>query len=362
MRSYLPDDHPSKGEEIGAEPSPGPYIDTLLDVAEVCDRVLAPHGSLVVELGDTYSGSGGAGGDYNAEGLREGQAKFAGSGRRDKTEWPLPKSLCMIPEAFRMSLVYGRNPITGRVTEPWRVRNVVRWCRPNPPVGALADKFRPATSDMVVACKARDRWFDLDAVRNDNPRVGETYGRSLNKGNAGFHTADKIDAEQNENGSPPLDWWEITTEPFKGSHYATWPERLLMRPIEAMCPREVCTVCGEPRRRMVDSTEWTICECGGRFRRGVVLDPFAGSGTTLAVAFGYGRDAIGIDIDARNADLARERVGMWLEVKEHAARSTETAHGSRPDQNGGKGRDTWGRNPTREVVDVPLDFKRPEPA
>src|SRR2546430_8987375 len=39
--------------------------------------------------------------------------------------------------------------------------------RPNPPVGALGDKFRPGTSDMVVACKGGRRWFDLDAVRTD---------------------------------------------------------------------------------------------------------------------------------------------------------------------------------------------------
>jgi hypothetical protein len=56
-------------------------------------------------------------------------------------------------------------------------------------------------------------------------------------------------------------------------------------------------------------------DCGhDNYRRGVVLDPFAGSGTTLAVATGLGRDAVGIDLDDRNAWLARERVGMFLEV------------------------------------------------
>jgi DNA modification methylase len=49
----------------------------------------------------------------------------------------------------------------------------------------------------------------------------------------------------------------------------------------------------------------------------VVLDPFAGSGTTLEVATGHGRDAIGIDIDERNAELARARVGMFLTVEHH---------------------------------------------
>jgi DNA modification methylase len=39
------------------------------------------------------------------------------------------------------------------------------------------------------------------------------------------------------------------------------------------------------------------------WRSDLVLDPFAGSGTTLMVALGHGRDPIGIDIDSRNADL-----------------------------------------------------------
>ncbi len=67
---------------------------------------------------------------------------------------------------------------------------------------------------------------------------------------------------------------------------------------------------------------WSCPHCGcdelsyveDHWRNGVVLDPFAGSGTTLAVATGHGRDAIGIDLDARNADLARERIGMFLTV------------------------------------------------
>src|SRR3970040_2536591 len=64
LRSYLPADHPDKALEGGSQGTPGEYIDWLIDVVEACDRVLAPHGSFVVELGDTYSGSGGSGGGY----------------------------------------------------------------------------------------------------------------------------------------------------------------------------------------------------------------------------------------------------------------------------------------------------------
>ena len=352
LRSYLPDDHPDKAKEIGSEPTPAEFIDTLLRLTAEWERVLAPHGSIAVELGDTYAGSGGGGGDYLPGGMREGQQQFAGSAstmresnaahwrqkNKQRDAWPLDKSMCGIPHLYHLSLAYGRNLLTGEESPAgmWRVRNVVAWCRPNPPVGALGDKYRPATSYITIATRARDRWFDLDAVRNQASgpvrmqRVGEaSASRGVSGGDSG--NPDKERASHNPAGSPPLDWWEVPTEPYKGSHYATWPRRLLTRPIESMCPREVCTACGEPRRRLVDveglqgkrppmpeitrtTTGWSDCGCGAPFRTGIVLDPFAGSGTTLAVATGLGRDAIGIDLDARNAELARDRCGMFLTV------------------------------------------------
>ena len=146
-----------------------------------------------------------------------------------------------------------------------------------------------------------------------------------------------------------------------GSHYATWPPELCRIPIESMCPRHVCNECGQPRRRITEASYtptqatnnatdrggiegvngagsdptfvhgradknvttlgWSDCGHGDNWRPGIVLDPFAGSGTTLAVATGHGRDAIGIDLDPRNADLARERVGMFLTVNDPVSRT-----------------------------------------
>lgn len=379
LRSYLPADHPDKHKEIGSEPTPAEFLDTLLALTAEWGRVLAPHGSICVELGDTYSGSGGAGGDYSPDGLRAGQGKFEGSnskrgkvldhdsGRRTPGPgWPLDKSLCGIPHLYHLSLAYGRNLLTGEPSPAgqWRVRNVVAWCRPNPPVGALGDKFRPATSYMTIATRARDRWFDLDAVRTDGTGKGFGGAREFDRDPAKSRKGTEP-IENNPAGVPPLDWWQVSTEPYGGSHYATWPRKLLDRPIKAMCPMQVCTECGEPRRRIVETqrtkdgepiptedlairasdqtgrtansggnwryaTErtdlgWTDCECDGpdtRWRNGIVLDPFAGSGTTLAVATGHGRDAIGIDLDERNADLAAERIGMFLTVTDTRERAS----------------------------------------
>ena len=380
LRSYLPADHPDKHREIGSEAGPAEFINTLLALTAEWGRVIGPYGSAAIELGDTYSGSGGAGGDYNEDGLREGQQAFSGSaakraaldvvdgGRpsrsgRDKDAWPMAKSLSLIPELYRIALAYGINPLTGQPSPAgrWRVRNVIRWVRPNPPVGALGDKFRPATSEMVIICRSKDRWFDLDAVRGEPveptmTKVGAaSAGRGVSGGDSGNPNKERPTA--NPAGAPPLDWWKISPGGYSGAHFAVYPPELCIKPIEAMCPREVCRQCGEPRRRIVDadrtlgtrpdahaearndqsgnaggyatqrskfdgggSTTYTTVgwsDCGhGDYRPGVVFDPFAGSGTTLAVATGHGRDAIGIDIDERNADLARERIGMFLTVED----------------------------------------------
>lgn len=378
LRSYLPADHPDKAREIGSEPTPAAFLDTLLDVVEACDRVLAPHGSLCFELGDSFSGSGGAGGDYNADGLRDGQQKFSGSASKRarlgigddyrpsragrENGWPLDKSLCLIPTLFAASLAYGYNMLRPERTTPrWRVRNLVVWARPNPPVGALGDKFRPATSYVTVACKSRSRYFDLDAVRTPVQFPGKTRTRSASGRSLDRDERCKVD-DDSPAGAPPLDYWEIPTHPYAGSHYATFPPDLVVKPVKAMCPLRVCRVCGEPSRRIVSEPEYprtdtdrvparlamndgarvaegvnqhlqangantsvtrTVetlgwSDCGhDDWRPGLVLDPFAGSGTVGQVATGHGRDCVMIDLDARNADLALERVGPLLLSVEH---------------------------------------------
>jgi site-specific DNA-methyltransferase (adenine-specific) len=384
LRSYLPDDHPDKGKEIGSESGPAAFLDTMLALSAEWGRVLAPHGSLCVELGDTYSGSGGAGGDYNADGLRDGQQRFSGSaakraalgsgdnerpsrsGRGD--DWPLSKSKTMLDTLYPACLAYGANLLSGAASPAgrWRIRNLIVWARPNPPVGALGDKFRPATSYITVACKSPRRWFDLDAVRS--PYVNPTQVRGAlhqfkdganhdsNRGSLGEFRA------EDGAGSPPLDWhaddhpedgdwlWKMSPQGFAGSHYATFPMALPTRLIKAMCPERVCTVCGAPSERITDrsyigaksakpyephvwasgiadgkgghsnkapdegarviaeTVGWT--DCGhNAWRTGRVLDPFAGSGTTLVAAHNESRDAIGIDLDDRNVAMVEDRLG-----------------------------------------------------
>lgn len=319
LRSYLPADHPEKSKEIGTEGSPADFLDTMLRLTTEWRRVLAPHGSLCVEFGDTYSGSGGAGGDYNALGIRAEQPAFRQSrGGREPSDWPLAKSLTGIPSLYAFSLAYGRNLLNPvHEIERWRVRNLIAWTRPNPPVGALGDKCRPGTSYVTTACVGSSRYFDMDAERSPTilePRVvrvgAASASRGINGGDSG--NPDKKRLSHNAAGAPLLDHWSIPTHGYSGSHYAVFPEELPRRLISLMCPKKVCRTCGKPSERTNDG--WS--DCGhDDYRPGIVLDPFAGSGTTLAVAVGMGLEAIGIDIDDRNVELVRGRVGMFLETE-----------------------------------------------
>jgi hypothetical protein len=391
LRSYLPADHPDKGREIGSEATPAAFLDRLLELTAEWGRVLAPHGSLCVELGDTYAGAQppyrytaehqtdethpmGGSHKVDGDGSHMGNALMGEHNIRGRVGpgWPLAKSLTGIPTLYPWSLAYGRNLLTGQESPAgrWRIRNVIVWARPNPPVGALGDKFRPATSYITVACRGPKRYFDLDAVRTEfSPNTHQaatpmTNGAAAKAEQGGMP---RIGPQVNTHaGAPPLDWhtddhpedgdwlWKLSTQPYRGAHYATFPLELPTRLIMAMCPLRVCTVCGKPSERITEdnaelaaakvlvgdkwqsgglergmkrpngadridvsghkvTTGWS--DCGhNTWRTGRVLDPFAGSGTTLQAAQNVGRHATGIDLDPRNGDLARDRVGMFLAV------------------------------------------------
>lgn len=317
LRAYLPPTHPAKALEVGQEDTPGDFLEALLTLMDEAWRVLSDDGTFWINLGDTHAGSGGAGGDYAEGGLRDGQQKYDGTAkkarafgvtdsdrgrpprnrsRRPGLGWPLDQSVCWVPHLFGASLAYGRNILTGDEHQQWVTRPAVTWCKPNPMPGSVGRKFKTATELIVYGGKHQAHYWDIDPVREplaDSP--GNRYVRKVTptdrKGRA--EATDGIDRTTNKitkdydpaasGGRPPLNYWVVQTERFEGAHFATFPPSLITKPIIVGCPRG-----------------------------GTVLDPFAGSGTTVAVATGHGRSAIGIDLDERNAWLARDRVGMWL--------------------------------------------------
>lgn len=276
--------------EIGQEPSPGEFLAVMLRITDELWRVVADDGTIWFNLGDTAAGSGGWGSDVERNN-RGGGVRWKGTNGRETAgaDMPRPKSVCWIPEMFGASLAYGRNLLTGEPCQQWVTRPPVVWCKPSPTPGEILDKFREATELFVWASKSERYYFDLDSVR-EAPK--EDWGdRVINSAAFRGHPNERPmqsrpDRAGNPKGVPPKNWWVITSSRGADGHVAPFPEELIRRPVIAACPPG-----------------------------GTILDPFGGSGTTGRVAMAHSRSAILIDLDPANADRARSRVGMFLEVQ-----------------------------------------------
>ena len=117
------------------------------------------------------------------------------------------------------------------------------------------------------------------------------------------------------------DVWKIATQPYPEAHFATFPEKIPETCIKAgTSEKGCCPQCGAPWERVEQETHPEMierkdffqptCDCPDNTGddRCVVLDLFAGSGTTLLVGHNMGRDVIGIDISKKYAKLASKRI------------------------------------------------------
>jgi len=348
LRSYQ-DQGEHYGGQIGSEDTPGAFLAALWAVLDECWRVLKPSGSVFVDLGDKYAGSG-----------------------------VLPKSLMLLPEQFRLGAIDPgfREWKTGVAGGPqWIARAVIVWDKPNGLPESVTDRVRRSHEDWVHLTK-RPRYFAaVDEVREPHAepqrpgvmtweqrrgRVDPAARYSDQNGHGG--TAGMA---QNPLGKLPGSVWDIASEPLRVpdwlgvDHFAAFPQEWPRRLILGWSPSGICTACGDPRRAVVEKERvggWNVntapprqrdrgsegsggervgvfrhrhvdatitgyaCLCpdtSAPTRPAVVLDPFAGTGTTVMVARALGRYGVGVDLSADYLRLARWRV--WQSG--HAAKS-----------------------------------------
>jgi site-specific DNA-methyltransferase (adenine-specific) len=269
--------------QIGKESSPDMYIAALLDVFSEVDRVLKPDGTCFINLGDTYGGSG-AGTTKNADigaylqhskysyMLPNSSAKSAVYRGTNKQ-----KSLLMIPYRFAWQMVENSG---------WKLRNIINWHKPNQMPCSAKDRFTVDFEPVFFFSKNTQYYFDQQF---------EPYSTPLNRwGGVNLDTAQSKSAwsEQtkqnlyrnrnmrpNSKGRNMRTTWSINTQSFKGNHFAVYPEKLVERMLLAACPPS-----------------------------GIVLDPFAGSGTTCVVAQKTGRNFIGIELNPQYVEIAKNRL------------------------------------------------------
>ncbi len=263
--------------QLGLESTPEEYVAKMVEVFREVKRVLRDDGTLWLNLGDCYNGSGGAGGDYSKGGLKEGQPKYPGR----KVATLKPKDLVGIPWMVAFALR----------ADGWYLRQDIIWHKPNPMPESVKDRCTKAHEYIFLLAKSAQYYYDNEAIKEDAKPESEKRYKST------FYTGKKEISGQGRPGNASntpgyKKWtgkrnkrsvWTVTTKPFKEAHFATFPPDLIKPCILAGCPKD-----------------------------GIVLDPFMGSGTTGMVAAMYQRNFIGFELNPEYCKMAKKRIEPYL--------------------------------------------------
>lgn len=275
-------DYGVKGQ-LGLERTPEEYVSRMVEIFREVRRVLRDDGTLWLNLGDSYA-AGSAGRRDHGSGdptsklgpNRDGIPGGTPPGpviQRSAPPGLKPKDLVGIPWRVAFALQ----------ADGWYLRSDIIWHKPNPMPESVTDRPTKAHEYLFLLAKSERYYYDADAIKE---QASQPQGRPML---VAQHKQKAIC--QNQTGSLGANCgpstrnrrtvWTVTTRPFKGAHFATFPPKLI----------EPCILAG--------------CPVGG-----VVLDPFVGAGTTLLVALQHGRNSLGIELNPEYVKMARARLGL----------------------------------------------------
>jgi len=276
--------------QIGLEPTPEAYVARMVEVFREVRRVLRDDGTLWLNLGDSYCGGGGYAPDApcnvaRREMIAEGNCK-QGAFTLSQRQHTRNKSGGIKPQgAIKAKDLVG---IPWRVAfalqaDGWWLRQDIIWHKPNPMPENVRDRCTKAHEYVFLLTKSQRYYYDAEAVSEALSGKPHAPGNKCSTGGGHLSNDFGTDAMQRVWGASGRrnrrSVWTVTTKPYSGAHFAVMPPDLVEPCIKAGCPEG-----------------------------GTVLDPFAGSGTTLAVAMSLGRDAVGIEINPEYVQLIHKRI------------------------------------------------------
>jgi DNA modification methylase len=315
--------------QLGLEPDFKLYISHLMEIFREVKRVLKKDGTCWVNLGDSYTSSGGA---SRHKGYTDPKYPNGRSGSFDEpTSYPqatLPKSLMNIPARFAIAMTDELQFIE---------RNEIIWHKPACMPSSAKDRFTVDFEKIFFFTKSERYYFEQQTETAKNVGKIVSLGeKSFSKGQAvglgiepsGNGAKDTYTVPENRNMRTT---WSVNYEPSSENHFASYPTKLIETPIKAGCPNEICNQCGKapivaektcvgssPDQDGDMSPDYEVkmkrgCKCSKpHLSPGIVYDPFAGTGTTLLVAHKLGRNWIGSEISAEYCELANKRLAPYL--------------------------------------------------
>jgi DNA modification methylase len=257
-------DYRGKQAQVGREPTPAQYVHRLTAIFGECRRVLKPTGTLWLVIGDKYA---------------------------DGAQLGLP---------WRVALAL--------IADGWILRADCIWHKPNAMPSSTTTRPTIDHEYVFFFTKSKDYHYNADAIRephvtfSENSRMrggrrhfgirGGTPEAGKNGGTSNLHDG-RWDQAFHPLGRNKRTVWSIPLSKFRDAHFAVFPPSLV----------ETCILAGCPDR-------------------GLVLDPFVGSGTVPLVAHRLNRRYLGIDCVADYCQMARRRIKAATTQRDKAATGT----------------------------------------
>ncbi len=325
---------------FGLEPDVEMYVEHSVEIFKAVWRVLRDDGTLWINLGDSYATNRN---DNNFRGTKRAEGKNFKQGRI-APELQM-KNLLGMPWRVAFALQKAG----------WYLRSDIVWSKNNSMPESVTDRCARSHEYIFMLTKKPRYYFDAEAIKEKttydkgNYRatflVGTKRLREANVCSGGLIESDRGRERINVESRNKRSVWEVSTHPFPGAHFATFPPKLIEPCIRAgTSSKGCCEKCGAPWIRQVEinrvresgaqsraaignndrndvdtprmsATFKTIgwkpsCNCKAKIIPCTVLDPFGGSGTTGIVCSKLERDAILIEISPKYAEMARRRVGQ----------------------------------------------------
>ncbi len=326
--------------QIGLEETPELFVEKMVEVFNEVKRVLKKEGTLWLNLGDSYAGSGGAHKEnHKNPGIsnsfkRNGVPHFGDLGQPGNYMAPKgmkAKDLIGIPWMVAFALR----------SSGWYLRQDIIWSKPNPMPESVTDRCTKSHEYIFLLSKSAKYYYDAEAIKtpltdssvarlvqdvenqegsnrvpgksngnmkavkfggtkgDGNDRSGiysgkEWYPKLYKHRGEGDKKLTGHSGNYDSNGdligngfANKRSVWTVTTKPFSEAHFATFPEDLIVDCIKAGCPEN-----------------------------GIVLDPFSGAGTTALVARKLNRSYIGIELNPAYIEISNKRLynelGMFI--------------------------------------------------
>lgn len=292
--------------QIGLESTIDEYIKKMVEVFREVKRILRDDGTVWLNLGDSYAGSG--------KGQWHGVSSDPKNNKTKGMSLNVHKSLYIGLKNKDLIGIPWRIAFALQ-TDGWYLRQGIIWAKSNPMPEPVSDRCTKSHEYIFLLSKSPRYYFDAEAIKEKRvayetrpagivrdrdynydskqkkiPRPDKGNAKTFRGGGSYVNNASFKNSavkERNSTGNQPVssqfrnrrDVWTIATKPFKGAHFATFPQELV-----------------KP------------CVLAGSSINDYVFDPFMGAGTTAVVAESLGRNWMGCELNEEYALMAEKRI------------------------------------------------------